>query len=232
MVNTNRPRANPPANATPPRKGPPANATPPRKGPPAPVNMGSKTLDAHQLDALMGKLNGKKTAASNAQGVWFHLGVFQVSVRSVKMTVSHLGDPLFIVRFGILQSSIPELHPVGSFADWCANFRHPSTPDNIARFLSAVLGVQLEQIEPSHGTQALDQNGEGGVTLLSGMEVFLTTSQIGTRAGGTFTLHTFTPTEWTDAEGNTHTMTWEQFMGQESADEADHEADHEADDLP
>lgn len=158
------------------------------------------------IKAMLDRIDGKKTAQAGGKGVYFPEGVYRGRVRDIKMVTRRVGgEVLYIVRFDILESSDVARLPVGSVADWAANFRHDSTPDNIARFLAACAGVDLTEITPDMAKASLsgwvDDKTDLDPTkpsVLFGYEVAIQVTRIKTRKGGDFSEHIFThipPTE-------------------------------------
>ena len=134
-----------------------------------------------QMRALFKK--SKETPPSGG-GVYInHAGQFVLEVEELKGTQNFRGISSFIAGFKILESSLPEVHKVGSSASWVAGYDKPSTAGNVHAFFLALLPGQ--DVDENGMMECIDEVKQP----CAGMLIHLETAAILTQAGKPFTKH-------------------------------------------
>lgn len=150
--------------------------------------MATKTVASSKFKGM------KEASATGGGGVYFLPGVYKVRVKKVHMLQSRKKDDLYIVEADILESNNSD-RPPGSFASWLVNMKHDAALGNIKGFLAACNGIDAadqekidEEIDDDVADYSISEDNP-----LAGTEVELICTNIKTKAGGDFTLHTWSP---------------------------------------
>ena len=127
-----------------------------------------------------------------AGSTYFSPGQYRVRIDRVKIVASRKGDSLFTVETTVLESS-NTAHPAGQRVSWQANFKHDSTPGNIARFVGACHGLTDREAIKKLVTEELCETIVSERNPLCGVELDLTVKLIETKSGREFSYHGWFP---------------------------------------
>jgi hypothetical protein len=135
------------------------------------------------------------------KGKWLEPGLYEVEVTACKENDRQAANgEAFIVEMTVLSTSRPDDHPVGSTASWVRKFDTPTktkmSHSAMLEFFCAAMGfeptkVNAEKIKARLG--AIQGRITGEENLLRGKRVKVETFHTGTRAGGLFTIHRWSP---------------------------------------
>ena len=151
----------------------------------------------------MGLFDGIGNASMSAGGVYFLVGLYRVEIERVLTKRSRKGADLFIVETTILESNNSD-RPEGISCSWIVNRSNDAALGNIKKFLAATQG--LDPADPDNEDQINEEVTADVVEFavsdenpLEGIVLDLEATNIKTRAGGDFTLHTWSPVEDEDS---------------------------------
>lgn len=142
----------------------------------------------------MGLFTGVEDAKVGQGGVYFLAGKYLVEVVKCFAMSSRKREDLFIVECMIHESNNAE-RPAGTTASWIVNFKHDAALGNIKGFIAACNGIDPsdeakvnEEVNEEVCEYAVDDDNP-----LAGTTLQVTATQITTRDGGPFTLHSWEP---------------------------------------
>lgn len=130
------------------------------------------------------------TEAARGRGTFFTRGTYTASVLSCRHVKSRVGtDEFFVVDFTIVESTSPEL-PRGSTGTWMAKLtgKYPALAlADVKAFIMAATDSTEADVGEAEVTEAVSGDG----TLLAGSVVRITVEDVRTKAGASFSKHSF-----------------------------------------
>lgn len=134
--------------------------------------------------------NVGKTAAARPRGAFFSRGTYTATVVSCRHVKSGVGtDEYFVVDFDVVTSTNPDLE-AGCSATWMAKLTG-KFPALALADVKAFIMAATDSTEDDVGEAEVMEAIKGDGTLLAGSAVRITVEDVRTKAGASFSKHSF-----------------------------------------